>query len=148
MMSAAKSVRKATKRRGALKMTPAHKAALARGREMSTIVNQYLSAINVPQKRGRKVAPITLRKRLVAAEATRRSATGVAKVLAAQEVRDLRARLTETGGDTTNAKTLEASFVKIARQFSDSRGITYAAWRDAGVPAAVLQRARITRTRG
>ena len=77
-----------------------------------------------------------------------KSSTGVAKVLAAQEVRDLRARLAETGGDTTTAKTLEASFVKVARQFSVNRGISYAAWRDAGVPAAVLQRAGIARTRG
>jgi hypothetical protein len=129
-------------------MTTTHKAALARGREMSTIVDRYLSVVNVPKKRGRRVSPAVLRKRLAAAEAARKSSTGVAKVLAAQEVRDLRARLAETSGDGTNAKTLEASFVKVARQFSVNRGISYAAWRDAGVPAAVLQRAGIARTRG
>ena len=129
-------------------MTTTHKAALARGREMSTIVDRYLSVVNVPKKRGRRVSPAVLRKRLTAAETTRKSSTGVAKVLAAQEVRDLRARLAETSGDGTNAKTLEASFVKVARQFSVNRGISYAAWRDAGVPAAVLQRAGIARTRG
>jgi hypothetical protein len=147
-MAPAKSARKAaTKRRGPRKMTTTHKAALARGREMSTIVDRYLSVVNVPKKRGRRVSPAVLRKRLTAAEATRKSSTGVAKVLAAQEVRDLRARLAETSGDGTNAKTLEASFVKVARQFSVNRGISYAAWRDAGVPAAVLQRAGIARTR-
>jgi hypothetical protein len=129
-------------------MTSTHKAALARGREMSTIVDRYLSVVNVPKKRGRRVSPAALRKRLAAAEATTKSATGVAKVLAAQEVRDLRARLSETSSDGTNTKTLEASFVKVARQFSVNRGISYAAWRDAGVPAAVLQRAGIARTRG
>jgi hypothetical protein len=148
-MAPAKSARKAaSKRRGPRKMTTTHKAALARGREMSAIVDRYLSVVNVPKKRGRKVSPLTLRKRLAEAEATVKSSTGVAKVLAAQEVRDLRARLAEAGGDATNAKTLEASFVKVARQFSVNRGITYAAWRDAGVPAAVLQRAGIARTRG
>jgi hypothetical protein len=148
-MAPAKSARKAaTKRRGPRKMTTTHKAALARGREMSTIVDRYLSVVNVPKKRGRRVSPAVLRKRLAAADATRKSSTGVAKVLAAQEVRDLRARLAETSGDGTNAKTLEASFVKVARQFSVNRGISYAAWRDAGVPAAVLQRAGIARTRG
>jgi hypothetical protein len=147
-MAPAKSARKAaTKRRGPRKMTTTHKAALARGREMSTIVDRYLSVVNVPKKRGRRVSPAVLRKRLTAAETTRKSSTGVAKVLAAQEVRDLRARLAETSGDGTNAKTLEASFVKVARQFSVNRGISYAAWRDAGVPAAVLQRAGIARTR-
>ena len=148
-MAPAKSARKAaTKRRGPRKMTSTHKAALARGREMSTIVDRYLSVVNVPKKRGRRVSPAALRKRLAAAEATTKSATGVAKVLAAQEVRDLRARLSETSSDGTNTKTLEASFVKVARQFSVNRGISYAAWRDAGVPAAVLQRAGIARTRG
>ena len=129
-------------------MTTTHKAALARGREMSSIVDRYLSVVNVPKKRGRKVSPVTLRKRLAAAEATVKSSSGVAKVLAAQEVRDLRARLAESGGDSADTKSLEASFVKVARQFSANRGISYAAWRDAGVPAAVLQRAGIARTRG
>ncbi len=148
-MAPAKSARKAaTKRRGQRKMTTTHKAALARGREMSTIVDRYLSVVNVPKKRGRRVSPVALRKRLAAAEATMKSATGVAKVLAAQEVRDLRARLAETGGEGTNTKSLEASFVKVARQFSVNRGISYAAWRDAGVPAEVLQRAGIARARG
>ena len=68
-------------------------------------------------------------------------------MLAAQEVRDLRARLADNNGhDTTKA--LEASFVKVARQFGVNRGISYAAWRDAGVPAEVLNRAGIIRTRG
>jgi hypothetical protein len=115
---------------------------------MSTIVDRYLSVVNVPKKRGRRVSPVALRKRLAAADAKRKSSTGVAKVLAAQEVRDLRARLADASGDGTNTKTLEASFVKVARQFSVNRGISYAAWRDAGVSAAVLQRAGIARTRG
>src|SRR5260370_37002905 len=107
-MAAAKSARRAaTKRRGPRRMATTHKAALARGREMSTIVDRYLSVVNVPKKRGRKVSPVALRKRLAAAEATMKSSTGVAKVLAAQEVRDLRARLAETGGDTSNAETLQ-----------------------------------------
>ena len=148
-MAPAKSAKKAaTKRRGPRKMTTTHKAALARGREMSSIVDRYLSVVNVPKKRGRKVSPVTLRKRLAAAEATVKSSSGVAKVLAAQEVRDLRARLAESGGDSADTKSLEASFVKVARQFSANRGISYAAWRDAGVPAEVLKRAGITRTRG
>jgi hypothetical protein len=148
-MAPAKAARKtATKRRGPRKMTTTHKAALARGREMSTIVDRYLSVVNVPKKRGRRVSPVALRKRLAAADAKRKSSTGVAKVLAAQEVRDLRARLADASGDGTNTKTLEASFVKVARQFSVNRGISYAAWRDAGVSAAVLQRAGIARTRG
>src|SRR5579864_8467774 len=61
-----------------------------------------------------------------------RRGRGVANVLPAQEVRDLRARLADTNGQDTT-KTLEASFVKVAHQFSVNRGIGYAAWRDASV---------------
>ncbi len=43
---------------------------------------------------------------------------------------------------------LEAEFVKIAKRFGENRGIGYAAWRDAGVPAAVLKKAGVARTRG
>ncbi len=138
----------ARKKPGPRKMTAAHKAALAQGREMSAIVDRYLTAVNVPKKRGRKVSTASLRKRLAAAEETMRVSTGVAKVLAAQEVRDLRARL--SGAETNSSgdvRALEASFIKVARKFSDNRGISYAAWRDAGVPAAVLERAGIARTR-
>ena len=43
-------------------------------------------------------------------------------------------------------KSLEAAFVKIARKFGQNRGITYGAWRDAGVPAVVLKKAGVART--
>jgi hypothetical protein len=45
-------------------------------------------------------------------------------------------------------KSLEADFVKIANQFGEQRRIGYGSWRDAGVPAEVLKRAGIARTRG
>ncbi|MFM8238174.1 MAG: hypothetical protein ACKOBG_10565, partial [Actinomycetota bacterium] len=88
--------------------------------------------------------------RLRAAQSRSRSATGVEKVVAAQEVRDLRAKLTEAKGtgNGTDLKAVEAAFVKVARKFGEARGITYGAWRDAGVPAAVLKKAGVARTRG
>ena len=87
-MASVRSAKKATSRVGRRPrtMTSAHKAALARGREMSTIVDRYLSVVNTPKKRGRKVTVATLRQRLATAEATLQSSPGVAKVLAAQEV--------------------------------------------------------------
>jgi len=45
-------------------------------------------------------------------------------------------------------KGLEAAFVKVAKPFCDKRGISYGAWREAGVPAAVLKRVGIARGRG
>ena len=44
--------------------------------------------------------------------------------------------------------TLEAAFVEHAGSYSERKGISYAAWREAGVPADVLRRAGISRSRG
>lgn len=138
----------ARKRPGPRHMTASHKKALARGRELSATVDRYLQAINTPKRRGRKVSIATLQKRLKAAQETAKTGSGVAKVLAAQDVRDLKAKIAEaTAPGTVDLKQLEAEFLKIAKTFSAQRNITYGAWRDAGVSAAVLQKAGIARTR-
>jgi len=141
---------KTTKRPAARRLSASHKKALAEGRTMSATVDRYLSAVNTPKRRGRKVSKASLQQRLVEARAKARTATGVDKVLAAQDVRDLQNRIASidaaTGG--SDLKSLEAAFVKIAKQFGENRGIGYGAWRDAGVPAPVLKRAGIARTRG
>ena len=41
---------------------------------------------------------------------------------------------------------LEDDFVETARIYGERKGITYAAWRELGVPPAVLKRAGIGRT--
>lgn len=143
---AKKAARKAPSTR---RLSASHKRALAEGRTMSATVDRYLSAVNTPKRRGRKVSKSALQSRLVDARTRARSATGVDKVLAAQEVRDLQSRIaaleSASGGDV---KSLEAAFVKIAKRFGENRGIGYGAWRDAGVPAQVLKRAGVARTRG
>lgn len=145
---ARKTAKARTKRPGPRKMSTAHKRALSEGRAMSATVDRYLSAIGTPSKRGRKVSKATLQQRLIAADARLRSSAGVAKVLAAQEVRDLRARISSLNApDGADIKVLESAFIKVAKKFGDNRGITYAAWRDAGVSAEVLKRAGVARTR-
>jgi hypothetical protein len=130
-------------------LSASHKKALAEGRTMSATVDRYLAAVNTPKRRGRKVSKATLEQRLVQAQGRANSATGVEKVLAAQEVRDLQSRIAQAkAGDGVDFKQLESAFVKIAKTFGENRGITYGAWRDAGVPADVLKRAGIARTRG
>ncbi|MHB1534624.1 MAG: hypothetical protein ACYC1D_08440 [Acidimicrobiales bacterium] len=42
---------------------------------------------------------------------------------------------------------LETAFVKVASGYSERKGLSYAAWREAGVSADVLRRAGIRRTR-
>ena len=70
-------------------------------------------------------------------------------MLAAQDVRDLQTRIANmSAASGTDIKSLEAAFVKIAKRFGENRGIGYGAWRDAGVPATVLKKAGVARTRG
>ena len=93
---------KTTKRPAARRLSASHKKALAEGRTMSATVDRYLSAVNTPKRRGRKVSKASLQQRLVEARAKARTATGVDKVLAAQDVRDLQNRIASidaaTGG--------------------------------------------------
>ena len=116
---------------------------------MSATVDRYLSAVNTPKRRGRKVSKVALEQRLTEARGKAKSANGVEKVLAAQDVRDLQARIAGLDAASgTDIKGLEAAFVKIAKRFGENRGIGYGAWRDAGVPAIVLKKAGVPRTRG
>jgi len=151
-MPPAKKTRKTTKKttRATAKKTlsPAHKQALAQGRTMSLTVDKYLAAINTPKTRGRKVTKATLTQRLTDAQARLKTANGLDKVVTAQEIRDLQAKLAQAAVSGVNVKELESGFVRIAKTFSENRGIGYGAWRDAGVSAVVLKRAGIARTRG
>ena len=146
---AKKSTKQVTRRPGPRTMSAAHKKALSEGRTMSAAVDRYLAAVNTPKRRGRKVSKASLLERLADARARQKTATGVEKVLAAQEGRDLKVRLAQlnSAGDV-DAKSLEVAFVRVAKKFGENRGISYGAWRDAGVPADVLKRAGVARTRG
>ena len=147
--AAAKPAKKAAKRPTPRKLSAAHKRALAEGRTMSATVDRYLSAVNTPKRRGRKVSKAALVQRLADARAKARGTSGVEKVLAAQEVRDLQLRIAALdAASASDVKSLEAAFVKIAKRFGENRGIGYGAWRDAGVPAVVLKKAGVARTRG
>ncbi|MGO9874898.1 MAG: hypothetical protein ACLPVY_13980 [Acidimicrobiia bacterium] len=147
--TAKNATRRAPARSQQRTLSVSHKRALAEGRTMSATVDRYLSSVNTPKRRGRKVSKAALEQRLAVARTNARSARGVAKVLAAQEIRDLQTRIANIrSASGTDLKSLEAEFVKIAKRFGDNRGIGYGAWRDAGVPAVVLKKAGIARTRG
>ena len=143
-----KPAKRTTTRPAPRKLSAAHKKALAEGRTTAAIVDRYLAALNTPKQRGRRVSKTTLTQRLADARARARNAAGVDKVLASQEVRDLQAKLAKASTGAVDVKGLEVAFVKVAKKFGENRGIGYGAWRDAGVPAIVLRRARVARTRG
>jgi len=128
-------------------MTDDHKAALAKGREQGRSVKQYLEALEANKpKRGRKRTPESVQKRLDAIEADLGAADGLKRLNLVQARLDLQAELAKLGSDeTVDLTTLEADFVSVAKGYGERKGISHAAWREVGVPAAVLVQAGISR---
>ena len=126
-------------------MTDSHKQALALGREEGRAVRYYLEALEAHRpKRGRKRTPETIEKRLAAIEAQLDEADALTRLQLVQERMNLQAEL-EAKSAKVDLSALEAAFVKAAKGYSQRKGITYAAWREAGVDAAVLKKAGISR---
>ena len=129
------------------KMTEEHKAALAKGREQGRIIREYLAALNEEKKPGRKLDPDTLQQRI---EETQRQVDAepdpAKRVELIQKRLDYEDKLANTG-EQVDLEALQKDFVKAAKEYSERKGITYSAWREAGVPAAVLKDAGISRTR-
>ncbi|MBM3673409.1 MAG: hypothetical protein FJW88_00400 [Actinobacteria bacterium] len=127
------------------KITDEHKAALAKGRAQGRAVRDYLEALEARRpKRGRKRTPDSVSKRLATVEAELGAAGGIKRVELLQERRDLAAEL-EGMDAKVDLSVVEKGFVKAAKGYAQRKGISYATWREAGVPADVLKRAGITR---
>ena len=134
--------KKTTKR-----MSDEHKAALAKGREQGRAVREYLAALNEEKKPGRKVDPETLAQKITQVQEQIASEPDPAKrVEHIQKRLDLEAQQADAS-DAVDLEALEQGFVEAAKEYSDRKGITYSAWREAGVPAAVVKAAGIPRTR-
>lgn len=61
-----------------------------------------------------------------------------------QDRMDLQAEL-ESSENKADLEGLEKDFVEAAKGYSERKGISYAAWRELGVDAAVLKKAGISR---
>lgn len=149
-MVAKKTAKQATKRTASKqtrKMSAEHKEALARGRQEGRAVRSYLEALEQATKPGRRVSPDDLKRRLddvcnqISVEAD-----PIKRLDLIQKRLDLDARLSEQAGEVHLAQ-LEADFIAAASGYSERKRISYSAFREAGVPAAVLKAAGIRRTR-
>lgn len=140
-----KAAKAPAKRRGPAKMTAEHKRALAVGREQSRHVAAYLDALaaNKP-KRGRKRTPESIRKQLGEVAAKIPTASGVKKLEFAHTRIALEREL-ETLDIKVDLTGLRKNFLKHAKAYSERKGYSYQAWRDAGVSAQDLTDAGITR---
>jgi hypothetical protein len=130
------------------RMSAAHKAALAQGRRESRAINTYLDALKAGKgKRGRKRTPSSIEARLSKIARTFESASPMQQLELTQEKMNLdleKVRL-ETRADLS---ALEKEFVTVAKGYAARRGISYSAFRSMGVPADVLTKAGVRRTRG
>jgi hypothetical protein len=137
-----------TKARKKTPMSTEHKAALAKGREEGRIVRQYLEALeSTKPRRGRKRTPDSIRKRLATIEAALPESEPLNRLHLVEEKQRLEAELAHSD-DVVDLAALEKSFIKVARQYGERKGISYSAWRTVGVSASVLQQAKIPRSRG
>jgi hypothetical protein len=133
------------KKKQARAMSPEHKAALAEGRNQGRAVRQYLEALaaNKP-KRGRKRTPDSISKRLEKIDAELADADPLKQLQLTQEKLDLEAELA-AGASTVDLGALEKGFIEAAGPYAKRKGISYTAFRQVGVPPAVLKAAGISR---
>jgi hypothetical protein len=128
-------------------MSDEHKEALARGRSQARAVKNYLRAIETERKRGPKTSPDKLQARIDAANQQIEQEPDAAKRLELIQQRLDDEETLATLGDEPDVESLEDAFVDAAKGYSERKGISYTAWRELGVPAAVLRRAGVPRTR-
>ncbi len=133
---------------GKAPMSQAHKDALAIGREEGRAVRRYLEAMEAHKpKRGRKRNPDTIEKRLQQIEEKIESADALTRVHLVQERLNLTSELANKDA-AVDLVALEEGFIKAAKNYSERKGITYAAWREAGIDASVLRKAGVRRGAG
>jgi hypothetical protein len=142
-----KKVNAASGRRGPRALSAEHKAQMARGRDEARIVRAYLDAIDNGAKRpGRRRSPEAINKQIAQVDALLRDAHGIDRLNLVKQRRDLEAARAEIAPVSDHGG-LERDFVRVARSYGERRGIDYAMWREVGVPASVLTKAKVPRTR-
>jgi hypothetical protein len=127
-------------------MSAEHKAALVQGRKEAKAIKIYLDAL-ASRRPGRPVTRDSLEKRLASVQ-TRLANEGdtLKRVDLHQSRIEIEEALANTG-ESIDLSKMEADFASVASAYSDRKGISYGAWRSVGVPAAVLKKAGVARTR-
>ncbi len=126
-------------------MSDDHKEALSVGRNQGRVVRSYLEGLEATKpKRGRKRTNETVANRIAAIEDELKSAKALQKLELIQERIDLTEEL-ESMDQRIDIAALEASFISVAKDYAERRGISYAAFRELGIEASVLKKAGISR---
>jgi glycerol-3-phosphate cytidylyltransferase-like family protein len=112
-------------------------------REQGRIVRNYLDAVtrHKPQ-RGRPRTVESIDRDIEKIDHDMASADSLGKLELVQRKIDLQAKRTEIE-NPTDLSSLEAEFVRVAKDYGDRKKISAAAWREVGVSAATLKAAGI-----
>ena len=123
------------------------KMARALGQAQGRTVSRYLTALDSTKpKRGRQRSPERMRTRIAELPGEIALAKPLKRVHLVQELMDLESELAKEG-KTVDISEVESEFISIAAEYSGRKGISYAAWREVGVPASVLKAAGVAQTR-
>ena len=126
-------------------MSNEHKAALAKGRQESRAIKGYLAALS-DRRPGRPVTPDSLKRRITELGGKIAAETDPLKAVELRQARiDAEQALAELESAPDLAD-LERGFVKSVKSYSERKGISYSAWREAGVPAALLRQGGLSRS--
>lgn len=127
-------------------MSEEHKAALAQGRLEARSVKAYLASLG-PKKRGRPVTKDSLQKKISDIDTRLKAEANPLRRLDLMQSRAEAEQALGAAGSGPDQEALAAEFVKHAKAYSARKGISYATWREFGVPAEVLRKAGIPQTR-
>lgn len=120
-----------------------HKAKLDAGRRQGQAVRRYLEALETNRpKRGRKRTTDSVQRQLADLETKMAEASAIQKLRLIQTRLDLQNELDRLSS-AVDMDEVTDSFVAVARDYGEAKGISYDAWREIGVPADVLKRAGI-----
>lgn len=127
-------------------MSAEHKAALVQGRKEAKAIKVYLDAL-ASRRPGRPVTRESLEKRLLSVQERLAAESDSLKRVDLHQSRIEIEDALSSSEESVDMTKMEAAFAKVASAYSDRKGISYGAWRSAGVPAAVLKKAGVARTR-
>lgn len=131
-------------------LSGSHLEALEAGRQEARAVRRYLEAMtNRPHGNSRHRDPEFLQRKLKRLEDAIPNERDALTRLGYIQQRLTTIHELEALSDTPeDFEELEEHFIKAAKRYGERKGITYPAWRAAGVAADVLRRAGISRTNG
>lgn len=126
-------------------MSDAHKKAIKKGRQEAAAIKSYLDSLTTGARR-RAADPKAIQRRLKALDSRLSAETNKLKRLDLTQQRMNLERSLDAASSEGDGSGLEKEFVAVASSYARRKGISYQAFRAAGVPAAVLKKAGISRS--